>query len=472
VVLERVQGRVTADALGEELEKGWDIFHFIGHGGLDDQERVTLRLNRPGPDQGDVWLDAETFGLLFRARPPRLVVLNSCLGAAQSAGSLSGAAPFLLRAGVPAVVAMRYEIYDPDALTFTPAFYRELLIESGRIDRALQRARLLIKLKPHDESKRGFITPVLYLVAGHEQLHEPARAARAVRATPAVPPPAPSVQLPGQLITALAEGRVVPVVGPGVLRAGVRRGNAVVPAAAGPRELADILRERFEYPDAVDFEASDRATWTADWLLQRVCQHCAFVHGGIFKIVEAIEDTYRSVTPPSAFAQLASWKVPGMVYTFFDGLLARAIQDANRAFQVINSLSDQVQADEQHPLLVHLRGTISDTSSLVLTEREHEELAARMDRLSGAVAGLATRRPGRSILFVGVNPRDDILRRFVRVLMGDETRRRLQGPSYFASATHSPVDDAYWSQYGVQWIQASLVDFIEAATKHATGEVR
>jgi hypothetical protein len=92
-----------------------------------------------------------------------------------------------------------------------------------------------------------------------------------------------------------------------------------------------------------------------------------------------------------------------------------------------------------------------------------------MDRLSGAIAGLATRKPGRSILFVGVHPRDVLVRRFVRALMGDETRRRLQGKSYFVSADHSPVDDAYWAQYKVSWVEAGVLDFIEAATPYAAG---
>ncbi|GMV03906.1 MAG: hypothetical protein AMXMBFR53_01880 [Gemmatimonadota bacterium] len=471
IVMQRLEGRVTADKLGTELAKGWDVFHFIGHGGLDDQGRVTVRLNKPGPDLDETWLDAETFGLLFRQRPVRLAVLNSCLGAAQSAGPhLSGAAPFLMRNGVQGVVAMRWEIYEPDALNFSAPFYREL-VRSGRVDRALEHARLQLKLHPHDESKRGFVTPVLYLVEGQERLFEPLEA-RTLAATPAAapPPPAlPALDLPPDLVAALSEGQVVPVIGPGLLRMGVVRGGAEQ-APPGPRELAEILRERFDYPETEDFQAVDLAPWAAESLLQRVCQHCAHLHRGVFKIVQAIEEAYRPTKPPSAFAALARWRVPGMVYTFFDGLLAQAIQEQSRAFRVINSLTDPVQTDDRHPLLVHLKGCIADTSSLVLTEQEHERLWDRMDHLSGAVAGLATRRPGRSLVFVGVNPRDPVVRRFLRVLMGDETRRRLQGPSFFVAPHHSDVDQAYWDQYNTTWIDANPLDFIEAATAHAAGD--
>jgi hypothetical protein len=93
-----------------------------------------------------------------------------------------------------------------------------------------------------------------------------------------------------------------------------------------------------------------------------------------------------------------------------------------------------------------------------------------MDHLSGAVAGLATRRPGRSLLFVGVSPRDPVVRRFLRVLMGDESRRRLQGPSFFVTTHHSDVDLAYWDQYNTTWIDVNPLHFIEAATVHAAGD--
>lgn len=471
IVVQRLEGRVTADKLGAELAKGWDVFHFIGHGGLDDQGQVTVRLNKPGPDLDETWLDAQTFSLLFRRRPVRLAVLNSCLGAAQSAGpQLSGTAPFLMRAGVQAVVAMRYEIYEPDALNFSPPFYREL-VRSGRVDRALEHARLQLKLHPHDESKRGFVTPVLYLAEGQERLFEPLESRTPAARPAAAPQPraAPALDLPPDLVAALAEGQVVPVIGPDLLRIGVVRGNGA-PAPPGPRELAELLRDRYRYPEVEEFQAMDLAPWVAETLLQRVCQHCASLHKGVSKVVQTIEEAYRLTKPPAAFAELARWRVPGIVYTFFDGLLAQAIQDQSRAFQVINSLTDQVQADDRHPLLVHLKGCITDASSLVLTEAEHERLWDRMDHLSGAVAGLTTRRPGRSLLFVGLNPRDAVVRRFLRVLMGDETRRRLQGPSFFVTPRHSDVDRAYWDQYNTTWIDENPVRFIEAATAHAAPE--
>ena len=58
---------------------------------------------------------------------PRLVVLNSCSGAATNSQDLfSGTAAALARSGVAAVAAMQYAISDPAAVAFTRGFYAAL----------------------------------------------------------------------------------------------------------------------------------------------------------------------------------------------------------------------------------------------------------------------------------------------------------------------------------------------------------
>lgn len=76
--------------------------------------------------------------LLRQARPaPRLVVLNSCSGATAGGGDLfAGTAAALARAGVPAVVAMQFEITDAAAAVFARGFYTALA--QGRDGRSPQ----------------------------------------------------------------------------------------------------------------------------------------------------------------------------------------------------------------------------------------------------------------------------------------------------------------------------------------------
>ena len=104
--------------------------------------------------------------LLHQARPmPRLVVLNSCSGAAAGVSDLfSGTAAALVRGGVSAVAAMQYEISDPAAVAFARGFYAA--IARGRsVDDAISSGRVAI-LGLGDKTLE-WVTPVLYL-RGHD----------------------------------------------------------------------------------------------------------------------------------------------------------------------------------------------------------------------------------------------------------------------------------------------------------------
>ena len=100
--------------LGEQ----WHVLHFIGHGDFDFRQDEGL-LALTGEDGRPDFVEAHRFAaLLRRARPmPRLVVLNSCAGAATGSTDLfSGTAAALVRGGVSAVAAMQYSISDAAVL--------------------------------------------------------------------------------------------------------------------------------------------------------------------------------------------------------------------------------------------------------------------------------------------------------------------------------------------------------------------
>ncbi len=88
-------------------------------------------------------------------------MLNCCYGATASARrSLSGLGPFLLRAGVPAVVAMRYEIPDAAAIRFSEKLYQGLLHGRypGRVDLAVESARESIHRNQTEDAARNSIS--------------------------------------------------------------------------------------------------------------------------------------------------------------------------------------------------------------------------------------------------------------------------------------------------------------------------
>jgi O-acetyl-ADP-ribose deacetylase (regulator of RNase III) len=159
VELEWLEGQSWRD-LQRALRSGpWQIFHFVGHGGFD-----------PATDDGAIVLsDEEGRKDLLRARslarllddhfPLRLVFLNSCEGAKGSErDAFSSIAATLVRYGVPAVVAMQYEITDTAAIEFSRNFY-EAVTDGLPVDAAVAEARTAVSMMRALE----WGTPVLYM---------------------------------------------------------------------------------------------------------------------------------------------------------------------------------------------------------------------------------------------------------------------------------------------------------------------
>ncbi len=82
--------------------------------------------------------------LLHNARGLRLVLLNACEGSRTGqADPFAGVAQTLVQQGIPAVVAMQFEISDTAAIAFAQAFYTGLA-DGQPIDVALTHARVAI----------------------------------------------------------------------------------------------------------------------------------------------------------------------------------------------------------------------------------------------------------------------------------------------------------------------------------------
>src|SRR5215211_1170765 len=137
----------------------WHIFHFVGHGGFD-----------PTTEEGAIALSNDTGHMhLLRARslaellddhyPLRLVFLNSCEGARGSeSDAFSSTAATLVRRGIPAVVAMQYEVTDKAAIEFSRDFY-EAVADGLPVDAAVAEARTAVSMN----SALEWGTPVLYM---------------------------------------------------------------------------------------------------------------------------------------------------------------------------------------------------------------------------------------------------------------------------------------------------------------------
>ncbi|HZQ64268.1 MAG TPA: PQQ-binding-like beta-propeller repeat protein [Gaiellaceae bacterium] len=182
LALSWVEGETWRD-LQRALRSGaWNIFHFIGHGAYDEtnDEGFVALADENGKTK---LLGAGDLGrLLDDHHPLRLVVLNSCEGARGSNHDvLSSTAAVLMRRGLPAVVAMQYEISDRAAIEFTRSFY-EAIADGEPVDGAVAEARIAVSLSLERTLEWG--VPVLYMHAPDGRIFALERGTTAVAAPP------------------------------------------------------------------------------------------------------------------------------------------------------------------------------------------------------------------------------------------------------------------------------------------------
>jgi hypothetical protein len=135
----------------------------MGHGGFDtNADEGFLAL---ADEEGDAQLIGATrLARLLADHPPlRLALLNACEGARGSQRDLfASTAATLVRRGLPAVLAMQYEITDEAAVDFAHAFY-EALADGQPVDAAVTEARKAVSIAVNNSFEWG--VPVLYMHA-------------------------------------------------------------------------------------------------------------------------------------------------------------------------------------------------------------------------------------------------------------------------------------------------------------------
>ena len=160
LVLERL-ATPTLSALQKQLRRAdYHIFHFIGHGGFDQQAQDGLLMLED--EQGNSrTVSGQYLGMLLHDKKSlRLALLNACEGGRTSRNDpFAGVCQSLLQQGIPAVIAMQFAITDQAAITLAHEFYLALA-EGMEVEAALTEARKGI-FANNNEVEWG--TPVLYL---------------------------------------------------------------------------------------------------------------------------------------------------------------------------------------------------------------------------------------------------------------------------------------------------------------------
>lgn len=146
------------------------ILHYIGHGSFDESNNEGVLLMENEKSEMQV-IGSDLIRILLQGKSRlRLAVLNSCLGAhASAAEPFSSVAAAMVRAGIPAVIAMQFEVSDRAAEIISGTFYKSLALNFP-VDAALTEARRQIALLERDSLE--WATPVLFMQVPDGQLFD------------------------------------------------------------------------------------------------------------------------------------------------------------------------------------------------------------------------------------------------------------------------------------------------------------
>jgi hypothetical protein len=173
--------RLVTEALAEQQEEGrviverleanmgmlrrrlrretYHVFHFVGHGHYRPDWGDGVLVMEDDTGRAHEVTGEELGGLLNEYDPTRLAVLNACEGARSDASDpFAGMAQSLIQQGLPAVVAMQYEITDEAAIIFARELYGAIA-DGLQLEAALAEARGGIR---DQGNPTEWGTPVLY----------------------------------------------------------------------------------------------------------------------------------------------------------------------------------------------------------------------------------------------------------------------------------------------------------------------
>lgn len=152
-----------ADLQNTLSERDFHIFHFIGHGGFNQEDETGVLIFENQQGEGHAVSGKTLAMLLHDVQSLRLAILNACEGARTSlCNAFGGVGQCLMRQGMPAVIAMQNEITDMTAVIFAHKLYTSL-VKGYDIDVALVETRKAISAQSNGVE---WGTPVLYMRPG------------------------------------------------------------------------------------------------------------------------------------------------------------------------------------------------------------------------------------------------------------------------------------------------------------------
>jgi hypothetical protein len=179
----------TVSDLGAELmlSEHTDVFHFSGHGAFAKEQAAALGsfvgkgsiLLADAANQA-IALSADRLAELLRSQGVQLVVLGACETARRDNVHVwSSVASSLLKARIPAVVAMQFKISAPAGVAFSRVLY-QALAAGYPLDYAVAVGRMAMRAEGIPDACE-WAMPALYLRSGVEIAFKPVEEAAALQ---------------------------------------------------------------------------------------------------------------------------------------------------------------------------------------------------------------------------------------------------------------------------------------------------
>jgi hypothetical protein len=121
----QVEEHLTQATLQRRLREGFQIWHFIGHGGISRDGRSSTLLFEDGTGSSKA-VSAAELNILLNRSGVRLILLDACDSGQIRIEPYRSIAPALIRAQVPAVIAMQMTVPQDATRAFAGEFYRAL----------------------------------------------------------------------------------------------------------------------------------------------------------------------------------------------------------------------------------------------------------------------------------------------------------------------------------------------------------
>ncbi|MEO7908371.1 MAG: CHAT domain-containing protein [Roseiflexaceae bacterium] len=121
----QVEEHLTRTKLQRLVRSGFHIWHFIGHGALSRDGSSGTLLFEDASGSPDA-VSARELGIFLNRSGLQLIVLDACGSAQLMTDPYRSIAPALIRAQVPAVVAMQFKVPQDATRAFAGEFYRTL----------------------------------------------------------------------------------------------------------------------------------------------------------------------------------------------------------------------------------------------------------------------------------------------------------------------------------------------------------